>query len=232
MIVADNGSDWFISGAPSTRLGQRRPAFAAAASRAATSRSSTRARCRGRSRRVEVEHRQGARRSTTRSRARSSRPTTFDCRRRVAHRPALPRPMAFYGRDEVAAYFERFIGAWQALDAKPVDFESRARRAGRRDRPHGAAESPGLERDGRAPVDAAPRQGRARAGVRLTAARALSRVGRAAARRARPAPSLADRVWETEREVPRPGARAARGVRARAGARRRRRSTWAAATAG
>ena len=41
--------------------------------------------------------------------------------------PALPRPMAFYGRDEVAAYFERFIGAWQALGARPVDVFPRPR---------------------------------------------------------------------------------------------------------
>jgi SAM-dependent methyltransferase len=39
--------------------------------------------------------------------------------------PLLPRPMAFYGRDEVAAYFDRFIGAWKALGAEPVDFEPR-----------------------------------------------------------------------------------------------------------
>ena len=39
--------------------------------------------------------------------------------------PLLPRPMTFYGRDEVAAYFERFIGAWKALHAEPVDFEAR-----------------------------------------------------------------------------------------------------------
>ena len=39
--------------------------------------------------------------------------------------PLLPRPMAFYGREEVARYFERFIGAWQALHAEPVDFEAR-----------------------------------------------------------------------------------------------------------
>src|SRR3954469_24689834 len=39
--------------------------------------------------------------------------------------PLLPRPMAFYGRDEVASYFDRFIGAWKALGAEPVEFESR-----------------------------------------------------------------------------------------------------------
>jgi SAM-dependent methyltransferase/ketosteroid isomerase-like protein len=39
--------------------------------------------------------------------------------------PLLPRPMTFYGRDEVASYFERFIGAWKALHAEPVDFEAR-----------------------------------------------------------------------------------------------------------
>jgi len=39
--------------------------------------------------------------------------------------PMLPRPMAFYGRREVAGYFKQFIGAWQALHAEPVDFEAR-----------------------------------------------------------------------------------------------------------
>ena len=39
--------------------------------------------------------------------------------------PLLPRPMAFYGRAEVAAYFDRFIGAWKALQAEPIDFEAR-----------------------------------------------------------------------------------------------------------
>ena len=29
MILADNGSSWFVSGAPHPRLGQRRPAFPA-----------------------------------------------------------------------------------------------------------------------------------------------------------------------------------------------------------
>src|SRR3954464_11804088 len=33
--------------------------------------------------------------------------------------------MTFYGRDEIASYFERFIGAWQALHAEAVDFEAR-----------------------------------------------------------------------------------------------------------
>jgi 2-polyprenyl-3-methyl-5-hydroxy-6-metoxy-1,4-benzoquinol methylase len=39
--------------------------------------------------------------------------------------PLLPRPMTFYGRTEVAAYFERFIGAWQTLGAEAVEFEAR-----------------------------------------------------------------------------------------------------------
>jgi SAM-dependent methyltransferase/ketosteroid isomerase-like protein len=39
--------------------------------------------------------------------------------------PALPRPMAHYGRAEVAAYFERFIGAWHALHAEPVEVVAR-----------------------------------------------------------------------------------------------------------
>jgi SAM-dependent methyltransferase len=39
--------------------------------------------------------------------------------------PGLPRPMAHYGRSEVAAYFERFIGAWAALRAEPVEIIAR-----------------------------------------------------------------------------------------------------------
>jgi SAM-dependent methyltransferase len=35
--------------------------------------------------------------------------------------PALPRPMTHYGRREVASYFKRFIGAWHALGAEPVE---------------------------------------------------------------------------------------------------------------
>jgi SAM-dependent methyltransferase/ketosteroid isomerase-like protein len=50
---------------------------------------------------------------------------TFDEEAEWHTDPQLPRPMAFYGRNEVAAYFDRFIGAWQALRAEPVDFEAR-----------------------------------------------------------------------------------------------------------
>lgn len=39
--------------------------------------------------------------------------------------PELPRPMAHYGRPEVASYFERFVGAWHALDAEPVEMVAR-----------------------------------------------------------------------------------------------------------
>ena len=39
--------------------------------------------------------------------------------------PLLPRPMTYFGRDEVKAYFDRFIGAWTALGAEPVEFEPR-----------------------------------------------------------------------------------------------------------
>lgn len=39
--------------------------------------------------------------------------------------PMLPRPIAFYGRDEVEAYFNRFNGAWQTLRAEPVEYEAR-----------------------------------------------------------------------------------------------------------
>jgi SAM-dependent methyltransferase len=39
--------------------------------------------------------------------------------------PALPRPMAHYGRGEVGAYFNRFIGAWKGLGAEPVELSPR-----------------------------------------------------------------------------------------------------------
>jgi SAM-dependent methyltransferase len=38
--------------------------------------------------------------------------------------PALPRPMAHYGRGEVGSYFDRFIGAWHALHAEPVELSA------------------------------------------------------------------------------------------------------------
>ena len=41
MILADNGSSWYVSGAPEPRLGQRRPALARTTCRAARSRSWT-----------------------------------------------------------------------------------------------------------------------------------------------------------------------------------------------
>ena len=112
--------------------------------------------------------------------------------------PMLPRPMAFFGRDEVAAYFDRFIGAWRALAAEPIDFEAR----------------PGEE------VIATVRMGPPSAGfdatvahlwtlrhgqvtrVRVFGMKEAAREASAAAPPPRPAgPSLADRAWEAEREV-------------------------------
>ena len=48
MILADNGSPWYVSGAPEPRLGQRRPALPPRRARAAPSRPWTRALCRAR----------------------------------------------------------------------------------------------------------------------------------------------------------------------------------------
>ena len=112
--------------------------------------------------------------------------------------PALPRPMAHYGRAEVAAYFERFIGAWHALHAEPVEIVARASEQ----------------------VLAIIRMGPAIDGLEPTVAHLWTlRQGRVAriqvfgnreaaieAAIARPAPvpagpSLADRVWSREREI-------------------------------
>jgi hypothetical protein len=111
--------------------------------------------------------------------------------------PLLPRPMAYYGRDEVASYFERFIGPWQALGAQPVDFEPR----------------PGEQ------VIATVRMGPPADGfdatvahlwklnhgkvtsVRVFGVREAAREASAAGAPPRPAgPSLADRVWTSQRE--------------------------------
>ena len=111
--------------------------------------------------------------------------------------PMLPRPMAYYGREEIASYFERFIGAWQALRAEPVDFEPR----------------PGEQ------VIATVRMGPPAGGfdptvahlwkldhgsvvsVQVFGVREAAREAAAAGEPPRPAgPSLADREWERERE--------------------------------
>ena len=112
--------------------------------------------------------------------------------------PLLPRPMTFHGRDEVAAYFSRFIGAWRALGAEPVEFEARPGeqvvatvRVG--------PEAMGLEgvvahlwtlRHGR--VLRVRVFGMREAAIEASAAAAPPRLA---------LPLLADRVWEREREV-------------------------------
>src|SRR5829696_6992219 len=112
--------------------------------------------------------------------------------------PMLPRPMAYYGRDEVASYFERFIGPWQALGAEPVDFEPRPGEQVI------ATVRMGAPADG---FDATVahlwklNQGRV-ASVRVFGVREAAREAAAAAAPPRPAgPSLADRVWQSEREI-------------------------------
>lgn len=112
--------------------------------------------------------------------------------------PMLPRPMAYYGRDEVAAYFSRFIGAWNALGAAPTEFEAR----------------PGEE------VIATVRMGPETGGLDATVAHlwtlrhgkvarvrvfGMKEAAREASAAALPpppaAPALADRFWKSEREV-------------------------------
>lgn len=112
--------------------------------------------------------------------------------------PMLPRPMAYYGREEVAAYFERFIGPWRQLGARPVDFEARPGE-------HVIATiRMGPPADG---FDATVahlwhlHQGRV-VSVRVFGVREAAREASAAVAPPRPAgPSLADRFWASERGV-------------------------------
>jgi SAM-dependent methyltransferase len=112
--------------------------------------------------------------------------------------PALPRPMAFYGRDEVAGYFERFIGAWQALGAKPVDIF-----------PRPSEQVVAIIRMGPPIEGLEPTvthlwtldHGKV-ARVQVFGDRDAAMAASAEPPRARPAaPLLADRVWANEREV-------------------------------
>lgn len=112
--------------------------------------------------------------------------------------PMLPRPMAFYGRDEVAAYFDRFIGSWKALGAAPAEFEARPGEqviATVRMAP----ETEGL--DATVAHLWTLRHGKV-ARVRVFGMKEAAREASAAAAPPPPAaPALADRFWESEREV-------------------------------
>jgi SAM-dependent methyltransferase len=109
--------------------------------------------------------------------------------------------MAFYGRDEVRSYFERFIGAWKALHAEPVDFEARPGEqviaTVRMGPPTGSAA---------ADVEASVahlwtlRHGKI-ARVRVFGVPEAAREASAQTEPPSPAgPSLADRQWEAQRE--------------------------------
>jgi SAM-dependent methyltransferase len=113
--------------------------------------------------------------------------------------PALPRPMAHYGRGEVASYFERFIGAWKALGAEPVELFPRPNE-----------QVVAIVRMG-PPIDGGVvptivhlwtlDHGRVQR-VQVFGDRAAALAASAAPRPPRPAgPSLADRVWAREREL-------------------------------
>jgi SAM-dependent methyltransferase len=115
--------------------------------------------------------------------------------------PLLPRPMAFYGRDEVAHYFERFIGAWKALHAEPVDFEARPGEqviATLRMGPPTGSEATDL--DATVAHLWTLRHGKV-ARVRVFGMPDAAREASAAPAPPAPAaPSLADRGWESRRE--------------------------------
>jgi SAM-dependent methyltransferase len=105
--------------------------------------------------------------------------------------------MAFYGRDEVAAYFERFVGAWQTLGAKPVDMVPRP------DEQVVAIIRMGPPMEGIEPTVAhlwTLRHGKV-ARVQVFGDREAALAASSQPPRARPAgPLLADRVWSRERE--------------------------------
>jgi SAM-dependent methyltransferase len=109
--------------------------------------------------------------------------------------------MTFYGRGEVASYFERFIGAWKALHAEPVDFEARPGEqviaTVRMGPPTGSATGD---------IEASVahlwtlRHGKV-ARVRVFGMREAAREASAESAPPQPAaPSLADRYWEAQRE--------------------------------
>lgn len=110
--------------------------------------------------------------------------------------PMLPRPTAYHGRDEIAAYFERFIGAWHALQAQPVDFEPRPGEQVI------VTVRMGPPADGFDPTVAhlwRLRQGKV-ASVRVYGVRDAACEAAAAADPPRPAaPSLPDRTWQSRR---------------------------------
>ena len=112
--------------------------------------------------------------------------------------PLLPRPMTFFGRTEVESYFDRFIGAWKALHAEPVDFEARPGEQ------VVATVRMGPETDD---LDATVahlwklRHGRV-ARVRVFGMKEAAREASAETEPPQPAaPSPADRYWERQREL-------------------------------
>lgn len=127
--------------------------------------------------------------------------------------PMLPRPMGYYGRDEVAAYFRRFNDAWQALGAEPVDYEPRP---GEQVIATVRMGPPGDGFDATVAHLWKLRHGRV-ASVRVFGVREAAREASARAEPPRPVgPSLPDRSWETEREyrgpAPEPQAGFVRGL--------------------
>jgi 2-polyprenyl-3-methyl-5-hydroxy-6-metoxy-1,4-benzoquinol methylase len=130
--------------------------------------------------------------------ARRAFPTdTFDEEAQWHTDPALPRPMAYYGRREVEAYFERFIDAWHGLGAEPVELLPRPKEQVI------AIVRMGDPIDGVQPTVAhvwTLRRGRV-SRVQVFGNREAALDASGARTPPRPAgPSLADRAWEQERE--------------------------------
>ena len=115
--------------------------------------------------------------------------------------PLLPRPMAFYGRDEVEKYFGQFIGAWQAMHAEAIGFEARPGElviATVRMGPPGASAADDM--DASVAHLWTLRHGRV---ARVRVFGLVDAAREAAAEHPPPAPagpSLADRTWEARRE--------------------------------
>ncbi|MEA2479942.1 MAG: hypothetical protein QOJ07_1864 [Thermoleophilaceae bacterium] len=113
--------------------------------------------------------------------------------------PGLPRPVTHHGRPEVASYFERWIDAWVGLRAEPVELIARP---GEQVVVVIAMGPPAGPDDSRATVAHLVELHQRRVKrVRVFGdrERALDASGADIPPR-RAAPSLADRVWERERE--------------------------------
>jgi SAM-dependent methyltransferase len=113
--------------------------------------------------------------------------------------PELPRPMAHHGRDEVAAYFKQWIGAWARFGAEPLELIPRPGEQIVAVVAMGPTVSAGGERAQVAHLWTLHRQRVRRVRVFGSKEDALEAAAEPMPPR-RAGPSLADRVWSDVRE--------------------------------